>query len=126
MPKKQTFLSDAEKTPSGAKKRHLRIIITDPDNDQNQVIVSVTTLRYPSQDKSCVLLPGEHPFIKEKSIVDFKRTTVMSYIQIFNGIQKGLLIRKEDISDELLKRIQKAATKSKYISDEIKSMCVYF
>ena len=50
----------------------------------------------------------------------------MSYMQIFNGIQKGLLIRKEDISDKLLKRIQNAAAKSKYISDEIKSMFAYF
>ena len=126
MPKKQTFLSDVEKTPGGDQKRHLRIIITDSDNDQNQVVVSVTTLKYLSQDTSCVLQPGDHPFIKEKSIIDFKRTTVMSYMQIFNGIQQGLLIRKEDISDELLKRIQTAAAKSKYISDEIKSMFVYF
>lgn len=126
MPKKQTFLSETEHTPSGKDKRHLRVVITDPDNDQNQVVVSITTLRYASQDRSCVLKPGEHPFIKNESIVDFRRTTVMSYMQIFNGIKKGLLIKKEDVSDELLLKIQSAAAKSKYISDEIKSMFVYF
>ena len=107
-------------------KRHLRIVITDPDNDQNQVVVSVTTLKYQYQDKSCLIQPGEHPFIDSLSIVDFKRTRIMSYLQIFNGIRQGLLIRKEDISDELLKKIQNAAAKSKYISDEIKNMLIYF
>ena len=126
MPKKQSFLSEVEHTPTGKEKRHLRIVITDPDNDQNQVVVSVTTLKYESQDNSCVLKPGEHPFIKEESIVDFKRTRVMSYLQIFNGIQKGLLIRKDDVSDDLLRRIQVAASNSKYISDEIKNMFIYF
>lgn len=126
MPKKQSFLSEVERTPTGKQKRHLRVVITDPDNDQNQVVVSITTLKYESQDKSCVLKPGEHPFIKDESIVDFRRTMVMSYAQIYNGIKKGVLIKKEDVSDELLSKIQSAASKSKYISEEIKSMFVYF
>ena len=44
MSKGKSFLSAPEKTASGDEKRHLRIVITSPDAEFNQVVVSVTTL----------------------------------------------------------------------------------
>ena len=89
MSKGKSFLSAPEKTASGDEKRHLRIVITNLDVELNQVVVSVTTLKYPNvQDCSCVLKAGDHPFIKHDSIVDYKRTIIMSSVEIFNGINK--------------------------------------
>lgn len=62
MPKKTTFLSEPEKTLSGKEKRHLRIVVSDVDNHNNQIVVSVTTLKFESQDKSCIIYAGEHEF----------------------------------------------------------------
>lgn len=127
MPKKQSFLSEEEQSPSGTFNRHLRIVITDPDKDSNQVVVSITTLRFPnSQDTSCILEPGEHKFIKHRSVVDFRRTTIMSFLDIFNGLQKGVLVDMGDISEELLRKIQQAAQASKYIPADIKKLFINF
>lgn len=123
MPEKNTFLSDIEKTPKGEEKRHLRIVITNPDENNEQVVVSITTdYGYSTQDRSCPIEAGEHSFIKHKSLVDFKRTCIMSFSQIFNGIQKGLLIPKEDVSEDLLKRIQNAAKFSTRINQDVKNI----
>ena len=125
MPKKTTFLSKPEKSKSGKEFRHLRIIVSDSDKNNEQIVVSVTSLKFDNQDKSCIIHPGEHPFIKHKSIIDFKRTKIMSTIDIINGINKGWLIKKEDISDTLLTRIQNALKQSKFISAEGKSLFRY-
>lgn len=103
----------------------MRIIVSDSDKNNEQIVVSVTSLKFDNQDTGCIIHPGEHSFIKHKSIVDFKRTKIMSTIDIINGINKGWLIKKEDISDTLLKRIQSALKQSKFISAEVKSLFPY-
>lgn len=123
MSKGKSFLSAPEATAGGDEKRHLRIVITNPDAELNQVVVSVTTLKCPSvQDCACVLKAGDHHFIKHDSIVDYKRTIIMSSVEIFNGINRGLLIDKQNVEPEVLKRIITAAKQSRYIPPEIKNM----
>ena len=117
MPKKQSFL-DEPLIDNG--KRHLRIVITD-SNEQNEFLtVAVDTLRSSIQDTSCIIEPGEHSFIKARSFVNYHYAKVLNYAQIFNGLQKGVLVRKEDISEELLKRIQDGARKTNRFNNNLK------
>lgn len=103
----------------------MRIIITNADVELNYVVVSVTTLYHRNiQDCSCILQKGDHDFIRHDSIVDFKRTKIMSSVEIANGILKGLLIPKDSVRADVLQRIIEAAKKSRYISNEIKSMLI--
>lgn len=128
MPKGQTFLSEEEQTRNGKCHRHLRIVITENDDNNEFLVVSVTSwydgARW--QDSNCILYPGDHPFIIKKSWVDFKRSRSMSYAEVFNGLNHGLLIRKEDISSEILHRIQCAAYESEFIQDELRRFFDYF
>jgi hypothetical protein len=50
----------------------------------------------------------------------------MSFIEIFNGLQKGLLIRKEDVSPEVLKRIQAGTKQTKALLKELTHFFDYF
>lgn len=128
MPKGQTFLSEEEQANNGKSHRHLRIVITENDDNNEFLVVSVTSWYNDAhwQDPSCILKPGDHPFIRDKSWIDFRRSRSMSYVQVFNGINHGLLIRKEDISSEILHRIQRAAYESEYIQDELRRFFDYF
>jgi hypothetical protein len=69
-----------------------------------------------------MLKEGDHHFLKHDSIVDYRRTIVMSSVEIFNGISKGVLINKGDVKPEILEKIIIAAKQSKHISSEIKNM----
>jgi hypothetical protein len=128
MGKGQTFLSDNEKTPGGLEKRHLRIIISNPDEYNEFLVVSVTTWYdcRTRQDSSCILEAGCHSFITHKSWVDFSRTRSMSFTEVFNGLQRRLLIKIEDMNEEIIKKIQAAAKKSDYIPTELYHFFDYF
>lgn len=118
----KSFLSDNEKTPSGKLKRHLRIIITNPDFENNYVVITVQTLRGTFMDTTCIIEKGEHPFIKHTSVVNFSKTLMMNEHEIINGIQRGLLIDKKNVSQSLLEKLQKAAISSDKISENIKQI----
>ena len=129
MGKKQTFLSDI----NSPLKKHLFVIITDPDDDLNYLIVPITTLKkdinnkpFAGQDSSCILKKGEHSFIKHESWVSYAKAIKLSFSEVYNGIRKELFIRKEDVTIEVLKKIQNGAKKSKYLPAGFKSFFNYF
>lgn len=101
--------------------RHLRIVISDPNENNEFLTVSVDTLRSEYQDKSCVIEPGEHKFIRHKSFVNYKYARVISFAKIVNGEKAGLFIRKENVSAELLLRIQNGAKISRNLRNEFRS-----
>ncbi len=45
MAKGQAFLSEEQETPSGSRTRHLNVVITEPDEEQNYLVVPVSTYR---------------------------------------------------------------------------------
>ena len=50
--------------------KHLYFIISYPTHDNNILLVNVTKYKV-GKDTSCVLYPGDHPFIKQKSIINY-------------------------------------------------------
>jgi len=112
----KTFL-----VPSGAAK-HLFFIILGPvdiEYGQKQQFISVnaTTIRDSiDYDGSCILNPGDHPFIKHKSYINYRyaRTDTAEHLK------KMLLDAHDDCSHELLRRIIEGAKKSRYIRRDLK------
>jgi uncharacterized protein YifN (PemK superfamily) len=125
MGKGQTFLSENEQT-RGGEKRHLNIVVSDPDEESCYLVVPITT--YLDEDKntrseqnnSCLIEAGEHPFIKRKSWAKISMSRCMSFIEIYNGVKRGLLIDKKDILPEVLKRIQENVKSSRFLSGNLK------
>lgn len=72
--------------------------------------------------KTKISLRLSHCRAKEKLIRFLKMSyaKVLNFTQVFNGLQKGVLVRKEDISDELLKRIQDGAKKTSRLNNNLK------
>ena len=109
------------------KAHHLYIVISDPDEDGNVLVVSINTLRRESrQDKSCVLDRNDHDFIKNKSIVRYDKVVIVSQILLVKMSLKGLIVMKEDLRKAVLKRIQKGAKMTKMIRKKFKEYYQYF
>jgi hypothetical protein len=132
MAKGQTFLSEEEKTSKGHI-RHLNVIITEPSEDMSYLIVPVTTYRedgngrpVPGQDDSCILAAGCHPFIKHKSYVHYKYARQMSALEIVIGIQKGLLIKKDDMNPVIIQDMQRGAEESPNLPEELTRFFQFF
>ncbi|MBW7990160.1 MAG: hypothetical protein FVQ84_09125 [Planctomycetes bacterium] len=107
----------------GGHPEHLYIIISNPSgNSQKVVIVNISSWRDEAiglNDSSCIVNDGEHPFIKHKSYVFYREAKCPTLIDLQAGIDKGLLIPKEDCSKEFLEKILDGAANSMFTSIEI-------
>jgi hypothetical protein len=128
MAKGNAFLSEEEHSI-----RHLNVIITNPTDDMNYLVVPITTYHEDSngrpirgQDESCILNAGCHPFIKHKSYVQYKNAKKMNALEIVRGIQKGLLIKKEDMPPAIIQDMQKGAELSEWLPIELMPFFKYF
>jgi hypothetical protein len=133
MGKCQTFLSKPEPSPGGELKRHLNIVISDPDSENNYLVVPVTTYHENIKDprneqncNTCFLDESSHHFLDHESWVKFSKARQMGFAEIFNGIKKGDLLSRKDISEEVLKHIQAHAKTSDFLPDKLRSFEDYF
>ncbi|MDR0301384.1 MAG: hypothetical protein LBI04_03620 [Treponema sp.] len=131
MAKGQSFLNVPDKTARG-EIRHLNVVITEPDDDNNVLVVPVCTYRekdgkpFPGQDDSCLLRTGCHPFIKERSYIKYSNALAMSLIDIFNGLKKGKLIKKSDFDNSFVQDMQRGAEESIFLPEKLKRFFEYF
>ena len=56
---------------------HLWVVTTPPDHEGSVVIFNVTTRR-PGCDTTCVVVAGEHPFVKHESVIQYNRGQVFT------------------------------------------------
>ena len=104
-------------------KRHLKIILTEPNRDGFVVIASVTSLKYPeTQGASCILRKGDHPFIKHDSIVDFEGAEARDSKDILARQFKGEIAPKEELDPAVFERVLKAAKSAKRIHERVKAL----
>jgi hypothetical protein len=131
MAKGQAFLNVPDKTSRGDI-RHLNIIITNPDDDNNVLVVPVCTYREKNgepllgQDPSCLLPIGCHPSVKGKSYVRYHNAKAMNLIDIFNGIKKGKLVQQQDIDIRFVQDMQRGAEESPFLPEKLKIFFEYF
>lgn len=116
--------------PSGPNQYlHLFTIIIEPEvlpeRGNHPQVISVNFTSVPDNtlyDTSCLVDIGDHPFIKHLSYVNYRGARCDSYEQIQKLIDKGVFIKKEPCSDELLQKIINGALISKMISREFKDI----
>jgi len=88
-------------------RKHLFIIITDPvDNPGEVLLVSMSTIRddFPYDD-SCILSPGDHPFVKHESYIDYGKARILTAVSLMRGEADGSLIHKGAIDEEVIVKI---------------------
>ncbi len=116
--------------PSGpGTKMHLFAILLDPIKvdgygSQPQVLLASVMSIKPGiiLDDSCLLGPGDHPFIEHDSFVDYRYTRLETAQHIEGRIDDGVYVLKEPCSPELIRRIIQGAMKSRRISREFKKI----
>jgi hypothetical protein len=131
MAKGQSFLSTPDRTARG-EIRHLNVVITNPDNDNNVLVVPVCTYRekdgkpFSGQDESCLLPAGCHPFVKTRSFINYGKAKAMSLVEIFNGLHKGKLIKQQNIDNRFVQDMQRGAEESIFIPEKLKRFFEFF
>jgi hypothetical protein len=120
--KKKSFLRD-----DASGKKHVKIVISDPDAEDMVLVVSVSSISLAYQhDTSCELSSSDHPWLKHPSFVAYIHSTELNRIKILQERFRGEIILKEDVSDELLKKIQQGARRTKFLKPKFKKYFEFF
>jgi hypothetical protein len=73
---------------------HLYVVCSDPAVDSSQILlVSITTFK-PKEETCCILVKGDHPFIKHRSCVRYKDAKLASVDQLIRLLVKSLMSRQ--------------------------------
>jgi len=95
--------------------QHLHLVISAPcPKTQSVVSVNFTGWQH-GFDQTCIVQVGEHPYIAKRSLVFYPNPRMYKLSTLDKLNKYGLLEFHEDLSDELLKRIQVGALKSPYM-----------
>ena len=104
-----TFLrSDSDK--------HLWILISDPAQDPQQVlIVNLTTLD-DRKEKVCLLHVGDHPWIRHETCVNYADAVVTTVPKLLTAKDAGAIVLQQPFSATVLQRIREGAMDSARLS----------
>lgn len=95
---------------------HLWIVFSGPfagERGQSVLAASVTsTTGDPSDDPSCLLAPGDHPFVIHPSFVSYLRAREFLVAGLPVALSSGFLLGQPDASAHLVTRIQRGALSS--------------
>lgn len=82
-------------------RKHLFILLTDPANNPETgktsvLLTSLSTLNTElPHDPTCILHPGDHPFINRDSYVSYSTSRIQEAAKIVDGVASGVLIAKD-------------------------------
>lgn len=100
------------------------MVISDPEKDPSQIVLVNFTKWQNNHDKTCVVQPGEHPYVAVRSIVYYPAPLVKTLKNLQQSEAYGLLKYHTDLSPELLKKIQLGAIKSPFLPLKARAVLV--
>ena len=117
-----TFLNATRSDPGTP--AHLWFVLSNPALDSGQVlIVNISSCKGAyTEDSTCILEPGDHPFVKRASFVYFAKARCPSVAQLEAGFQKELFRFLEKATPELLERIRRGALSSPFMARKYKDL----
>src|SRR5438094_2704490 len=87
--------------PSGPRaqpdQHHLFVIMTEPiaqpDTTRLVALVNITSVKPGLPvDPTCLLAPGDHPFIRQESYVAYRHARIEDCTKLLRGVREGKLI----------------------------------
>ncbi len=95
---------------------HLLVLISDPAKNPDKVVMVTFTTWEKYKDDTCLLEPGDHPFIKHTTSVKYDGLNeILSVEKIENLLSRGKLERKDPLSEQVLEKILRGACETKFI-----------
>jgi hypothetical protein len=100
---------------------HLWVLITNPDPESYEAIMVNITTQRPHSDKTTVLDSGEHPFIKQPSVVFYSDARTVDTRLLDAAVQRGAYRGHAAFDAAVLGKIQAGLAVSPFTPRKIKS-----
>lgn len=105
--------------------RHLHIILSNPytsENGDSVVLVYMSSYRGTcrTEEDSCILEVGDHPYIKNRSYLAYNECREVPVALLDNELQQQTIKREEPLSKEILIKALEGMQLSKNVKRELK------
>lgn len=110
---------------SGPIGKHLFVLVLDTKlGGQHQIVsVPVCTVRECARiDDACLIQPGEHPFVKAESFVQYRDARVDPVEHIQRCVREGTFLPHLPASEDLIDRIKQGLAGSRFVKRYIKDL----
>lgn len=113
--------------PSGPthdpQRRHLFIVLTDPFNDTGNgisrvLLVSLSSVR-DGCDRTCILKPGDHPFIRHESFVAYWSARIEEAGKVASAVHNNVFQAHHPVSEQVMLRICQGLESSRHTAPKI-------
>jgi len=94
---------------------HLFIIISDPAQDSNRIVMANFTSWRADKDQSCIVEVGDHRFITRRSCLHYGEDRLITLANYERLLASRHLSPHDPVSRELLKRILDGAAVSPFL-----------
>ena len=99
-------------------REHLWVVATEPDTDDQLVIVSLTSLRG-SKDQTVILLAHQHDFVRHDTCVYYALAELTNSVKLETWLNSGAARMHRPMSREALALIQDGFTASDFTKKRI-------
>jgi hypothetical protein len=98
----------------GVADRHTWVVLTDPEQDPNQILIVSFTSFTPGvgMDEACVVQTSEYSILTNKSCIYYEDIKELSLAELERFGAKGLLQKRTPVPAPLLQRIRDGAMNS--------------
>ena len=101
---------------------HLWVIVSDPAKDVANVVISNFTTFDGTEEESCVVNNGEHPFVRHKTVVRYRDAKTVSANDLKTLVKKGQLKPHMPLSAEILDRVRQGAGQSDFLPEQCRKI----
>ena len=102
---------------------HLWLVITDPHGDPAEVVVVMLTTLREHSDTTLILNPGDHPFVKHETSVNFSTAVRVRVDRILCEMNVRACTLGTDMSRDLLERVRDALLVSPFTILAVAEYC---
>lgn len=108
-------------------RKHLFVVLTHGLGEREEVLlVSLSSWNDAIPcDASCIVQPGEHPFVKRRSFARYDLPRRVPKASLLLAVEQGVFVPREPVSDVLYQRICKGLLASPLAAPATKSFLLW-
>ncbi len=99
---------------------HLWFILTDPDP---RIVMAMMRSSKTFTDKTVTLQPGDHPFVKHESNIDYGVACIQQSRVVDSAIRRNQVTLHQDMSAQLLETVRKGLLHSSRTNHDVRRYC---
>ena len=104
-------------------KPHLWFVLTHPLGKPPRVVSVMLRSVARFTDSTLILRPGDHPFVRPDSAVHYSTARWLNVSAILRAVRDGRCHLKEDMTDELLRRVRSGLLESPFTVNALRDRC---